>query len=196
MDLDQNILNDTPAYNYEIGFTLKSSADANPPAQAGVEWFKSVTDLQVSPHSLPALSLGKNVIRCRTRSDGKVNARITFKLREVDDNHAPGMVTACVSPSKFDSLTPTLQWEPARDPDEGDRIEDYQLQVSLRADCRWPVSQSLYRNVGSDRCEWKVPKSFLNPGTTYYWKVRARDNHGVVGKWGTIFSFETGADAK
>lgn len=196
LDLDQKILNDAPAYEYEIGFTLKGNADTKPPAQAGVKWFKSVSDLQVSSHSLPALSLGKNIIRYRDSSHGAIQVRITYKWREVDDNHAPGKISQSISPSEFDTLTPLLRWASAQDPDKEDRIEDYQVMVSLRPDCRWPLSSTLFRNVGSNDCEWKVPASFLNPGTTYYWKVRARDSRGAVSEWGDVFSFKTSADSK
>jgi hypothetical protein len=68
--------------------------------------------------------------------------------------------------------------------------------VSLRPDCRWPLSTTLHRNVGSAKTEWQVPASFLNSGTTYYWKVRARNERGDIGDWGTVFSFKTAAGAK
>ncbi len=62
--------------------------------------------------------------------------------------------------------------------------------------CRWPLSMSLYRNVGGPDCEWLVPESFLNPGTSYYWRVRARDSRSAVGEWGrpddTIFKLFCG----
>jgi hypothetical protein len=89
-----------------------------------------------------------------------------------------------------------LSWEPATDPDQGDRVADYQVMVSLRPDCRWPLSPSLFRNVGSADCEWRVPPSFLNPATTYYWKVRARDSRGAIGPWGPVFSFTTSPSDK
>jgi len=196
IDLDQKILHDSPAYEYKIGFNLKANADRKPPAQAGVEWFKSVTDLQVSPHSLPALSLGENIIRCKTNNTGAVKFKINYQWREHDDNNKPGQITSSKSPEKFDTLTPLLKWAPTQDIDQGDHIADYQVMVSLRSDCKWPLSTTLHRNVGSDTCEWKVPKSFLNPGTTYYWKVRARDSRKTIGEWGTIFTFKTTADAK
>jgi len=200
VDLDHHILENTPVYDYQIGFTLKGNAKADPPAQAGVDWFKSVSDLQVSPHSLPALSLGRNFIRYSDGSPGGAKkVRITHKWIETDDNHAPGRVTRALSPGSAETvgnLAPTLKWAAAGDEDKDDSVVDYQVMISLRPDCRWPLSMSLYRNVGSDRCEWTVPESFLNPGTTYYWKVRARDSRGAVGNWGEIFSFKTSAGAR
>jgi len=198
--LDPSILKASPVYTYYLTFTLKGRAGADSPAQAGVDWFRSVSDLQVSPHSLPALSLGRNVVRYRDScgSAGR-KVRITHTWREIGDNHAPGRVTGAVSPRNSGvtgSLRPTLEWLPAVDKDSGDKVADYQVMVSLRADCRWPLSPSLYRNVGSDKCEWTVPESFLNPKTTYYWRVRARDSRGAVGDWGEIFSFRTSSSAK
>ena len=84
----------------------------------------------------------------------------------------------------------------ATDPDPGDKVADYQVMVSLRPDCRWPLSPILWQNVGSEKTEWQLPSSFLNPGTTYYWKVRARDNRGDVGEWSRVFQFKTPGDAK
>jgi Transglutaminase-like superfamily len=200
LDLDYKLLNESPAYDYKIGFALKANGEADPPTQTGVDWFKSTTDLQVSPHSLPALAVGKNTIRYRDNSTASPRKiRITHTWRETSGNHCPGRVTEALAPANpgtVKKLSPTLKWSPATDPDKQDSVVDYQVKVSLRPDCRWPVSMTLYRNVGSDKCEWKVPESFLNPGTTYYWTVRARDNKGNVGQWGEIFSFTTTKKAR
>ncbi|MBN2288341.1 MAG: hypothetical protein JXQ83_03340 [Candidatus Glassbacteria bacterium] len=200
LDLDPSIMKAFPVYTYYLSFSLKGRAESDPPRQAGVERFRSVSDLQVSPHSLPALSLGRNVVRYRDSGGTAVrNVRITHTWRETVGNHAPGTVSSAVSPAESGetgSLAPTLKWLSAGDPDPGDKAEDYQVMVSLRPDCRWPLSPSLYRNVGSEKCEWKVPGSFLNPGTTYYWRVRARDSRGAVGSWGKVFSFRTAARAR
>ena len=188
-DLDAFILKDAPVYGYNIGFMLKGSRDGKIIRQAGVDWFRAESDLQVSPHSLPALRLGRNIIRYTDSGQDPRKIRITHTWREINDNHPPTPVTEALSPKEFKTLTPVLRWKAAGDPDPNDSVTDYQVMVSLRPDCRWPLSNSVYRNVGSPATEWKVPESFLNPGTTYYWKVRARDSKGAIGEWGTIFSF-------
>ncbi len=198
-DLDQKLLEKAPVYEYKVGFSLKANGEADPVTQSGLSWFKLVTDLQVSPHSLPALSLGKNVIRFRDSGQGEKKVKIIFKWREKDDNHPPETISKALYPKlaePVNTLSPTVKWSPALDRNPGDRVTDYQVMVSLRPDCRWPLAMTLYRNVGSDKTEWKVPESFLNPGTTYYWKVRARDNRGAVGRWGKVFSFKTAAGAE
>ena len=195
--LDNLLLGDECPFSYNIGVTAAGNRRNNQHAQAGLEKFRLVSDLQVSPHSLPALSPGKNIIRYRDSSPGTgKQVRITHKWQENNGNRPPEIVSQAVTSGEVATLTPTLQWNPAVDKDKNDKVVDYQVMVSLCEDCRWPLSMSLYRNVGSDKCEWKVLESFLNPGTTYYWKVRARDSHGAEGEWGKVFSFRTADNAK
>jgi hypothetical protein len=109
------------------------------------------------------------------------------------------MIKAAVSPAdggEVASLAPTLKWLPAADPDAADKVVDYQVMVSLRSDCRWPLAPTLHENVGSEKTVWKVPATFLNPGATYYWRVRARNSRGDIGEWGPIFKFNTAGDAR
>jgi len=195
MDLDSSILREGVTHSYSIGFNMRGAAASDLSTQAGVDQFRLVTDLQVSPHSLPALALGKNTVRFRHQSPGAVKVRITHRWREVNGQHPPGVVEAAIAPADggaASNLTPTLKWRPATDPDPEDKVVDYQMMVSLRPDCRWPLSPTLHQNVGSEKTEWKTPATFLNPETAYYWKVRARDSHGNIGQWSRVFHFKTG----
>ena len=196
LDLDSKILRAHSPYGYLIGFGIAASAHNKPATQTGIDAFRSETDLQVAPESLPALSLGKNTIRFRQQSNGKV--RITYRWKEVVGRRPPGKVETPTSPrngGEVSSLTPLLKWAPPSDIADADKVVDYQVMVSLRPDCRWPLSTTLHQNVGSPKTEWKVPSSFLNPGTTYYWRVRARNSRGDIGDWGPAFSFRTAANA-
>jgi hypothetical protein len=196
VDLDAKLIGSRTKYEYAIGFSVRGNATHQPGTQTGVDAFRSETDLQVSPESLPALALGKNIVRFRQQSSGKV--RITHTWKEVSDHHLPGRVVTASTDgaSEVATLTPLLKWAAPADADSATRPVDYQVMVSLRSDCRWPLSTTLHRNVGSDKTEWKVPASFLNPGTRYYWKVRARNAAGDIGEWGSIFSFRTAAGAQ
>jgi hypothetical protein len=193
IDLDGRLMKQAPVYEYKIGFSISGNADAVPPTWSGITEFKLITDLQVSPHSLPALELGRNIIRYRDSSQGVgKKVRITWKWCEIDDNRPPGKVTTALSPSgekSTDGLAPELRWQAALDPD--DSVSDYQVMVSLHPGCRWPVSPTLHQSMDSNKTSWAVPKGFLNPSTTYYWKVRARDSRGAVGEWSDVFSFTT-----
>jgi hypothetical protein len=157
-----------------------------------VEWFRIVTDVQVSPHSLPALSAGRNVIRYMDSSPEERKLEISWKYRERDDNRPPAKIAGEVTPQSgvsLSSLTPTLRWKPAGDPNGNQTVTDYQVLVSLRPDARWPVAPYLHQSLESSKPEWTVPEGYLVRGTTYYWKVRARDDKSAVGPWSDIYSF-------
>lgn len=199
VDLDSNILKRGVLYDYSINFAIRGNAKSTPPTQAGLDSFRSVTDLQVSPHSLPALSIGRNVIHYWNESAGPQRVRITHKWREVNDRQPPTQVTASLSPAngaEVASLAPTLTWSASGDSGSPNRPVDYQVMVCSKPDCRWPLSPTLYQNVGSDHAGWKLPATFLNVATTYYWKVRARNSDGDIGEWSRVFSFRTSKDAK
>ncbi len=196
VDLGSKIMRKGAVYGYEIAFALRGDAESTPPTQSGVDAFRSVTDLQVAPESLPALALGKNTIRFWHHSPGAGKVRITHRWREDHGLRPPARVDTAVTPAdggEAGRLTPILKWRPA--PAEG-KVVDYQVMVSLRPDCRWPLSQTLFQNVGSEKTEWTVPAGFLNPGTTYYWHVRARGGEGKIGEWGPVFRFTTAGSAR
>lgn len=192
LDLDPHIRKAGALYRYSIGFAVSGNAEAKPPTQSGVDAFRVVTDLQVSPHSLPALSLGRNTVRFWNASTGPVRVRITHRWREIRDRRPPAAVEAAMSPAdgrETATLAPTLQWTPVG------KTSDYQVLVSLRPDCRWPVSPALHQST-EGQTKWTVPAGLLNPGTTYYWRVRARDQRGDIGAWSRSFRFRTADAAK
>jgi hypothetical protein len=198
LDLDSNILKQGVIYDYSLQFAFRGNANSIPPTQAGLDSLRAVTDLQVAPDSLPALSLGKNVIHYWNESTGAQRVRITYKWREANDRPA-GQVTAILSPpngAQVANLAPILKWSAPANSASTNRAVDYQVMICSKPDCRWPLSPTLYRNVGSDRAEWNVPATFLNVATTYYWKVRGRSSDGGIGAWSRVFSFATSKDAK
>ena len=86
-----------------------------------------------------------------------------------------------------------FRWQPARDPD-GDAIADYHFELSGRADMKWPLSMSfaklISRTADAGQARYTLPgPGLLNPDTTYFWRVRARDDKGVWGAWSPTWSF-------
>ncbi len=112
-----------PLYRFDIGFNLRGNAESKPPTQAGVDAFHIVTDLQVSPHSLPALAHGRNVVRFRSKSKGPLKVRITHRWREIDDRQPPGRVMD--GKSAGDNLAPVLKWSAA------EHASDYQVRAVI-----------------------------------------------------------------
>jgi len=181
-------------YGYAVHFSFGADALATPPVQTGIDRLRIATDLQVSPHSLPAVSLGENEIVYQDETVGPVDVRITHLWTERTDNTPPEAPVAPRVPRDGDrvrSLTPTLSWEPGTDPDTEDCVVDYRVCISLRPDCAWPVSPSLDVEVGSERPEFTVPESWLNPNTQYYWRVCARDARGDWGAYSRVWRFST-----
>jgi hypothetical protein len=52
-------------HDHTLEFNFAANEKNDPPTQSGIESIEIVTDIQVAPNSLPALSRGKNVIRFR-----------------------------------------------------------------------------------------------------------------------------------
>jgi hypothetical protein len=86
----------------------------------------------------------------------------------------------------------TFRWSPPAPGDAGQTIADYHIQVCDRQDMRWPLSPNfdklISRTASAGKAEWSVPSAgLLNPETTYYWRVRARDGRGLWGPWSQAF---------
>ena len=199
--LDQKMLKDGPQATY--GFTANyrisaSKQGADKPAvyplvyggQSGLDCVKIVADLQVNPGSLPALALGRNVVRYTAESAGEV--KITWKWSKIDDEYAPEAPEQALSPAdgaRIRGREPEFEWSASTDRD-GDQIVCYRFQLSLRPDCAWPLATTFDRDVRSGTA-FKAPKGWLNPKTTYYWRVKAEDSTGRWSTWSEIFSFTT-----
>jgi len=196
--LDDKMLKDGPqaTYSFSAEYTLSADSEgAAKPAvfplvyggQSGLDRVKIVADLQVNPGSLPALSLGRNVVQYRAHSAGEV--RLTWKWREISDQHRPQAPGRALAPSDGAGQAPRFEWSPAADADD-DEIVCYRFQLSLRPDCAWPLTQSFDRDVRQGTV-FQAPKGWLNQGTTYYWRVRAEDSTGRWSDWSETFSFTT-----
>lgn len=160
--------------------------------QSGIDSISITVDLQVNPSSLPALSLGRNVISYSDETEGEREVRITYKWRERTGQRKPHPPAEAISPksgAQTESFAPLIEWSASEDPD-GDRIVNYRFQLSFRPDCAWPLSTNFDRDIRDGR-RFSVPPGWLNPSTTYYWRVRAEDVHGNLSSWSEIFSFIT-----
>jgi hypothetical protein len=201
--LDEKMLKDGPVATYSIKAIYNISADKKhenqPPdyplvygGQSGLDYVKIAVDLQVNPASLPALSPGRNLINYTDQTQGEHLVRITYKWREIYDQHAPSAPANALAPgdgARIKSLAPKFEWSAASDPD-GDKIVSYRFQLSLRQDCAWPLASTFDRDVRNGTA-FQAPRGWLNPKTTYYWRVRAEDARGNFGSWSKVFSFTT-----
>ncbi|MFC2076136.1 transglutaminase-like domain-containing protein [candidate division KSB1 bacterium] len=182
-------------HNVQARFQFTTDENNKPATQTGVESLSMTADIQCAPNSLPALALGKNVIRYRDETPGPHKVKITHVWRELNDTHPPEAPAKAVYPKDGATVkgrAPKFKWAASKDADKGDKITDYYINISFDPQCRWPISTTLLTETGSDKAEWQLPDGWLNPNTTYYWTVKAKDSKGIWGKWSKPFRFKTG----
>jgi hypothetical protein len=181
-------------YGYSVRFEMGADGKVKADAETGIEKFKINTDIQVAPKSLPALVLGENRVTYEDDTEGAHKLKITHVWEERSDGSPPMSPGKAVSPKDggtVKSLAPSLKWAAAKDPDGDKTVVDYHVQVSLRPDCRWPVCTKLDQDLGSNDTEFQIPESWLNPNTTYYWRVKAIDDQGNRSPWSKTWKFVT-----
>lgn len=156
-------------------------------------------DLQMAPLCMPYLELGGNAIRYMDETPGPRRVEVTHEWVETEANHRPTAPAAPIFPANgatLDGTQFTFTWRPATDPD-GDEIADYQFMLSAHEDLRWPLSPNFFKLVShtaqQGTASYEVPyRGLLNPRTTYYWRVRARDANQAWGPWSATWRFTPG----
>ena len=157
-------------------------------------------DIQTSALGLPELTVGDNRVVYSDSSSGERQVRITHRWLERSAWHAPNPPAEAIVPKDeavVEGTRVSFRWADATDPD-GDKIADYQFELSEHPDKRWPLSPNFEKRISltpfKGKPEWAVPYvGLLNPDTTYYWHVRALDATGVWGPWSRTFRFRTTA---
>ena len=178
-------------YFYELIVSMSASGETDPPGVTGIDALRLETDVQCAPKALPALQLGKNTIQYADESAKGRDVRIIHTWKERRDGvppRAPNRL-APANRTKVDTLAPTLEW---KQPEGTKHVVDYQVMVSRWSHCRLPHCANLYGPIGGNRTYFHAPLGWLNPSTTYYWKVRAKDDAGDWGPWSKVAAFRTG----
>ncbi|MDD4869283.1 MAG: hypothetical protein PHR77_01890 [Kiritimatiellae bacterium] len=165
---------------------------ARSPADVGIEGVYLEFDVQMSTTSLPSLAAGDNEIVYYDETPGEHKVQIMHGWHESSVNRPPSAPDRPVIPSNHATVQITslekLSWS-ASEISEGDTISDHRVQVSSREDFAYPVSPNFDRLTFSDKQEWPVPAGWLVPGRTYYWRVRAKNTHGVWSPWSKTWQF-------
>ncbi len=153
-------------------------------------------DIQTSALSLPELEVGASSVVYSDATPGERQVRVTHQWMERTAWHPPQAPAGAVSPGDGETVAGSqvrFEWQPAVDPD-GDAIVDYHFELSEHADMRWPLSPNFEKLTSltptKGKPQWTVPYvGLLNPDTTYYWHVRAKDAAGVWGPFSKTFQF-------
>jgi hypothetical protein len=175
-------------YRYHVKCELKGAAHLGRLA--------ILNDLQMAPLTLPGMGVGTNAFTYTDESSSTRHVRISHRWVERSASRPPDAPAEPVFPLPGDVTEGTgisFQWRPASDPD-GDSIADYHFELSERADMRWPLSMSfaklISRTADAGHPRYTLPgPGLLNPDTTYFWHVRAKDDKGVWGPWSSAWSF-------
>ena len=182
------------SYEYWLKCTLTG--------KASLRAITILNDLQMAPLAMPSMTVGNNRFTYVEHTDDKTGAntarhlRITHTWVERSKTRPPQAPPSAVYPAnggESDGTDVAFQWNPATDPD-GDAITDYHFQLSDRPDVRWPLSPNFDKYVSRTPDKGKpcytLPRSgLLTPGTTYYWRVQAKDSNGAWGPWSGTWTF-------
>ncbi len=184
--------NTKACYSYYLKFIVKANSGK---LSAGLDSLSIKSMFQISRFFLPRLKLGDNSINYSDQS-GSRNLDINILWNESNENNPPDSNITPVFPtdeSNINSLKFNFEWTIPSDFD-GDEIIDYEFELSDRSDMRFPLSPNFNRYISTlhqpIQSKFEIPyDGLLNAGTTYYWRVRAKDEHGNWGNWSSIFSF-------
>ena len=189
IDLSE-VLGPTGPARYAYFVKLESAGNG------GVKSIALESVLQMAPLSLPALELGENKVTYVSETRAAHGVRITHTWRESSASRAPAAPAQALFPAdkaKVEGTAIAFKWQPAVDPD-GHAVTDYHFQLSSRSDMLWHLSPNfnklISRTTDRGKAQYTLPyKGLLNPGRTYYWRVRAQDDRGVWSKWSNVWSF-------
>lgn len=178
-------------YAYRLRCTLAG--------EARLKKLALLNDLQMAPLSLPEMAVGENRFTYTDATPGARSVKITHEWAERSTTRPPAAPAAPLHPPDGGVSASTqiaFTWAPAQDPD-GDKIADYHVQLSDRADFAYTLSSTFNRLVSkvSGRAEERFALSqpgHLAPGLKYFWRVRAKDEKGVWGPWSAAWSFIAG----
>jgi hypothetical protein len=162
-------------------------------------------DVQMAPLAMPEMVVGENTFVYSDQSARDRKVRITHQWVERSASQPPSAPQAASYPPDDGEANGTdivFQWTAAQDPD-GDAINDYQFELSSRADMRYPLSLDFYKLIsrtadvekGKDgpsiaRARYTLSQpGLLTPDRNYYWRVRAMDDKGLWGAWSKTWSF-------
>lgn len=159
-------------------------------------------DIQMAPLAMPSMTVGDNRFTYLEHPDERSGRSAARRLRithcwvERSKTRPPKAPEAPLHPAnggQSDGTDVVFQWNSAADPD-GDAVTDYHFQLADRPDMRWPMSPNfdkyISRTPDSGHARYTLPRAgLLTHGKTYYWRVKARDSHGVWGPWSGTWSF-------
>ena len=196
LGLDSQMPNQGPAlYRYFVKVEFKVAGSSR---STGLDAITFQNDLQMAALALPSLQVGENAISYTDETKEPHSARLTWRWVERSGPPLPAAPGAAVAPADGGEVEGTrvrFQWPPVAAP-TGLSIADYHFQLSDREDFKWVLSPnfdkllSLSSQADVNGASYTLPDvGLLNPGSRYYWRVRAKDSREAWGPWSRVWSF-------
>jgi hypothetical protein len=177
-----------PMYEYFIAVEMKD---------ASLQSVELDNDVQMAMLAMPELTLGDNSVVYTDDSPGERTVKVTHRWVERSAWHPPAAPAVALSPrdgAQVEGTKVRFRWSPAKTA-PSTHIDYYRIQLSDRPDMRWPLSTNFDKLLinSSEMNAWTIPAGLLNPGTSYYWRVRAKSYRDVWGPWSRTWSFRCAA---
>lgn len=189
IDKALNVLLRPAIYEYYVKFDFK--AKATPSDVAMIEAYIE-TDVQIAATSLPALSIGTNRVAYSDDSAADSRVRIAHGWEESSVSKPPLAPAGPIYPADGSKISLTslksFTWAGTAKTDDN-KIVDYHIQISPRADMLHTVSPNFDRIIFSEKPQWLLPQGWLIEGRGYYWRVRAKNQWGLWSNWSKSWSF-------
>ena len=180
-----------PQYAYYLRAEMGA---ATVPSSVRVKAITFETDVQMAALALPELEAGPNTVRYVDETEGRRRVKITHAWVERPSWHPPAapLLTGPADGAVLQGTRVGFAWEkPADAGDDG--VVRYRVQLSAHPDMRWVLSPNFDRLIKGETT-WATPYvGLLNPGTPYFWRVRARNDKGIWGPWSPPRSFSCDA---
>lgn len=192
VDLDDFLYPDPEAcaWGHAVHVELGAYSGNEPQASTALTSLEVRTEFQVASRSLPALRLGDNRVEVAhaTPAETPFRARVVHTWTE---RHGMALSKAPIPLAPVGEVDWAggirFAWK-ARGHDE----ESYFFQLSLHPQCAFPLSPNFDADQKSPDTELTVEEGWIRPQTRYFWRVRARNQHGLWGPWCGVQSFSTG----
>lgn len=161
---------------------------------AGLVHYHQDLTFQVNHSALPSLRLGTNDVTYLSDGPDEGRVTITHEWEETWETAPPAAPRPLSPIGEVKSLQPEFRWE-FDSPETEAAATQIHIQVFDREDFRWPVANALeplypISRVPGSQTQWTPHRpGLMNPGQTYWWKVRFTTSDGVWSPWSPMQTF-------
>lgn len=170
-----------PHYEYYLRLEMEARRD---PSGMKLAALTIENDLQMAPLAMPSLELGTNRIQYTDETAGPRSVSVGFEWTERSSNPPPEAPARAVTPADgaVEGTAVRFEWSEAAD------AAAYRFELADEPSMRWALSPA-FEVVQPGRVFTLPSAGLLNPGQTYYWRVRAKSRAGVWGPWSAVWRF-------